>query len=130
MKIAFCVEPLKSAHKTRGIGYYTKNLLDELNKDKTIEVLEFTRPSEIKEADVVHYPWFDFYFHSLTNKKRFPTVMTVHDTIPMIFKENYTIGIRGKINFTLQKIALKNCRAIITDSHASKKDISRYLKIK
>ncbi len=129
MKVAFCTEPLRSAHKTRGIGYYTENLLEGLKQDKTIEVLEFTDLKEIKEADVVHYPWFDFYFHTLPIKKKFPTVVTIHDVIPLIFKKNYPVGIRGRLNFTLQKVSLKNCNSIITDSMASRKDINRYLNV-
>lgn len=130
MKIAINTLPLSTAHKHRGIGYYTRNLLENLRKDNTIEVLEFNKPSEVKEVDIVHYPWFDLFFHTLPIKKRFPTVVTIHDVIPLIFKEHYPLGIKGKINFILQKISLQNCKFFITDSLTSKKDITKYLKIK
>lgn len=130
MKIAINNYPLKSAHKDRGIGYYTKNLIDNLRQDKTLEILEFSDISEVKNTDLVHYPWFDFYFHTLPIKKRFPTIVTVHDVIPLIFKEHYPIGFKGRINFSLQKLALKNCKHILTDSNSSKNDISNYLNIK
>lgn len=130
MKIAFNTLPLYTTHKTRGIGYYTRNLFENLQKDKTIEVSEFTKPYEIKEADVVHYPWFDLFFHTLPIKKKIPTIVTIHDVIPLIFPKNYPIGIRGRINFHLQKIALNSCKFVITDSVSSKKDIIKFLNIK
>ncbi len=129
MNIAINVLPLHTAHKNRGIGYYTKNLIEFLKKDPSITVQEFTNIKEIKQADVVHYPWFDLFFHTLPIRKTFPTVVTIHDVIPLKFKDNYPVGIKGKINFELQKFALKNCRHILTDSKQSKLDIVNYLKI-
>lgn len=128
MRVALNVYPLKSAHKDRGIGYYTKNLLEQLKKDASIEVVEFTSLSEVKNADLVHYPWFDFFFHTLPIRKKFKTVVTIHDVIPLLFSKDHPVGFKGKYNFILQKLALKNCQHIITDSNISKVDISKYLK--
>lgn len=129
MKVAVNVFPLHSAHKGRGIGYYTRNLLKNLQKDQELEILEFSKLSQLKAVDVIHYPWFDFFFHTLPIRKRFPTVVTVHDTTPLIFPRHYPVGIRGKINFLLQKISLRGCKFIISDSESSKKDIIKYFKI-
>ena len=129
MKIAINSQPLKSGHRDRGIGYYTENLINHLKKDKEIELIEFTNIYEVKNVDLVHYPWFDFYFHTLPIKKNFKTVITIHDTIPLIFPSYNPSGIKGKVNFILQKIALKRTDAIISDSLSSKKDIIKYLKI-
>lgn len=129
MKVAINIYPLKSGHKNRGIGLYTNNLIDNLKEDQTLEIQEFADISEIKDADVVHYPWFDFFFHTLFIKKTFPTVVTIHDVIPLKFRRYYPFGIRGKFNFYLQRLALKNCQAIISDSQVSKKDIIEFLKI-
>lgn len=129
MKIAINNLPLKTAHKARGIGYYTNQLLEVLKQDSSIEVCEFTNLSEIPNTEVVHYPWFDLFLHTLPIKKRFPTVVTIHDVIPLLFPEHYPVGLRGRINFLMQKLALKNCKCIITDSKASKKDIIRHLRI-
>ncbi len=129
MKIAINIFPLQSGHKNRGIGYYTRNLVDNLKKDSTIDVQEFLKLNEIKEADLVHYPWFDFFFHTLPIKKPFPTAVTIHDVIPLKFREQYPVGLRGKVNFFLQKLALRSCRFIITDSKTSKDDIVKYLKV-
>ena len=56
-------------------------------------------------------------------------VVTIHDVIPLLYPEHYPVGIRGKVGFWLQKQALKNVSAIITDSETSKKDIHRYLEV-
>lgn len=129
MKIGLNVYPLHSAHKDRGIGYYTKNLLDNLKKDKSIEVVEFTDITKLEKVDVVHYPWFDLFFPTLPLRKKYPTVVTIHDVIPLIFVDHYPVGIKGKINLFRQRLALKGCKQIITDSDTSKKDISKYLSI-
>lgn len=129
MKIAVNVLPLHSGHKVRGIGYYTKNLIDYLRKDPSITVQEFANIRDVRQADVVHYPWFDLFFHTLPFRKEFPTVVTIHDVIPLRFPNYYPVGIRGRINFYLQKFALNNCRHILTDSRQSKLDIVNYLQI-
>lgn len=130
MKIAFNTLPLKTLHKYRGIGYYTSNLLENLKEDESLEIREFTNISEVKNTDLIHYPWFDFYFHTLPLRRRFKTVVTIHDVIPLIFLQHYPAGFKGKINFILQKLSLNSVNGIITDSKASKSDIVKYLKIK
>lgn len=129
IKVALNITPLKTAHKNRGIGYYTDNLLAHLKKNDSVLIQTFTNISEIKDVDIVHYPWFDFFFHTLPIAKKAPTVVTIHDVIPLIFKEYYTVGFKGQVSFFLQKLALRNCKAFITDSTISKKDISQYLKL-
>ncbi|MDD5415733.1 MAG: glycosyltransferase family 1 protein [Candidatus Daviesbacteria bacterium] len=129
MKIAINYLPVKNAHKVRGIGYYTNLLLEFLKQDTSIQIQEFINLSEVKDANLVHYPWFDLFFHTLPIKRRLPTVVTIHDVMPLVFPEHYPVGLRGKINFILQEIALKSCNYIITDSKVSKIDIMKHLKI-
>lgn len=128
MKVAFNTYPLQSGHKTRGVGYYTLNLLEEFKKRDDLEILEFTNLFQVKQADVIHYPWFDLFSRTLKLNK-IPTVVTVHDTMPLIFTKEYPVGIKGKINFYFQKRSLKKCKEIITVSNYSEKDIIKYLKI-
>ncbi len=130
MKIGINITPLHTAHKRRGIGYYTSNLLNYLKKDKELEIFEFTKLSEVEKLDLVHYPWFDFYFHTMPIKKKFKRVVTIHDTIPLLFPSHYPVGFKGRTNFFLQKLALRNVDAVITDSNTSKRDIISSLKIK
>ncbi len=130
MKVAINTLTLKSAHKYRGIGYYTINLLEALKQETSVEISEFTRLSEVKDVNIIHYPWFDLFFHTLPIRRKFPTVVTIHDVIPLVFPQYYPKGLKGKISFMLQKMALSSCRYIITDSDTSKYDIVRQLKIR
>lgn len=129
MRIAINILPLKTAHRKRGIGYYTRHILEALKEDSQIQISQFTDLKEIKEADLVHFPWFDLAFHTLPIRRFLPTVVTIHDVIPLVFPKYYPMGIKGKINFFLQKIALASCKKIITDSKTSREDIVKYLKI-
>lgn len=130
MRIAFNILPLKTAHKLRGIGYYTSNLLEKLKDDESLEILEFTNINEVKDVDIIHYTWFDFYFHTLPIRRKFKTLVTIHDVIPLLFPQHYPAGFKGKLNFVLQKLALRSVNAIITDSNISKRDLIKYLKVK
>lgn len=129
MKVAINNLPVKTAHKARGIGYYTAHLIDALKKETDIEIQEFANLSEVKRVDIVHYPWFDLFFHTLPIRRKFTTVVTIHDVIPLVFSKNYPVGLKGKINSMLQKMALSTCKYIITDSKVSKEDIVKKLKI-
>ena len=129
MRVAINTFPLKSGHKNRGTGYYTRYLLEYLKKNGSVEIEEFSKLSSLKDVDVVHYPWFDLYFHTLPIIKRFPTIVTIHDVIPLLFPKYYPVGWKGRINLSLQKLALGNCKFIITDSQSSKIDILKYLKV-
>lgn len=130
IKIAVNIKPLKSAHKDRGIGYYTNNLVENLKKDESLDILEFMNINEVKDADLIHYPWFDFYFHTLPLRRKIKTVVTIHDVIPLIYPAHYPVGFKGRVNFYLQKLALRSVNTVITDSVTSKKDIIKYLKLK
>lgn len=129
LKIAFNIQPLKTAHKDRGIGYYTAHLVESLKQDSLLEIEEFTDIRAVKGVELIHYPWFDFYFHTLPIKRKYKTCVTIHDVIPLLFPAHYPAGFRGKVNFILQTLALRSVNAIITDSVISKKDIIKVLKI-
>lgn len=127
MNIAINTLPLSTEHRMRGTGVYTKNLIDALapyGKKHTITF--FTRAEDIPQStDVVHYPFFDPFFLTLPVIKRFPTVVTVHDLIPLVFPDKFTPGIRGKAKWQIQRLSLRGARAVITDSACSKDDIVR-----
>lgn len=129
MKIAIDISPLSNGHKNRGVGAYTVNLLNEFKKHSELQIQEFVNLNEVKIADIIHYPYFDLFRNSLTLHKTIPTVVTIHDVIPLVYPRAYPVGIKGKINYYLQKRALKKVNAVITDSEASKKDIIKFLKV-
>lgn len=127
IKVGFNNYPLKSLHSARGIGTYTRSLLGALKKENDLEVVEFDSIKKLPNVDTVHYPWFDPFFKTLKLNKNIPTIVTIHDVIPLVFPKHFPVGIKGKINFYFQKKALEKVRFIITDSENSKKDIIKYL---
>ncbi len=124
MKVYIDTSPLTSGHKVRGVGFYTKELIKALEKDKGVLLVKSP-----KDADVIHYPFFDLFFLTLSPGRNKPTVVTVHDVIPLLYPKQYAPGFRGKAKFLIQKKRLQNVDAIITDSETSRKDIVRLLNI-
>jgi glycosyltransferase involved in cell wall biosynthesis len=125
MKIFLDTSPLVSGHAHRGIGSYTRSLKKSLAQTKKVQLV-----SSAAAADLIHYPFFDFFEATLPFFKQKPTVITIHDVIPLQFSKQYPAGIKGKIKLFLQQIALSSVARIITDSEASKTNISKYLGVK
>ncbi|MDR0462629.1 MAG: glycosyltransferase, partial [Pseudomonadales bacterium] len=126
MKIYYPTSHLAKKQAHRGVGRYGTLLQSALSKIKAIQVVK----SEQK-AEIVHYTYFDLFFNSLkklTNWQQ--TVVTVHDTIPLLFPDEYRPGFRGRLALICQKSKLRKVGAVITDSEASKKDIVKYLGVK
>ena len=128
MHIAIDVTPLESDHSGRGIGVYTKLLIKSLQSHEHKHTYHlFTRGQKIPDTiDLVHYPYFDPFFLTLPLYNSKPRVVTVHDLIPMKFPHYFPKGIRGTFKWLIQKQALKNSQAIITDSSSPANDIHRF----
>lgn len=129
MKIAIDISPLKSAHRFRGVGSYTKRLIETLQliKVPNFSVKLIEQGKIPNDCDIVHYPYFDLFFLTLPLRKSKPTVVTIHDVTPLVFPEHFPPGIKGKIKLQIQKFSLKGVKAVITDSKNSKKDIANWL---
>lgn len=129
MKVAIDISPLRSASKYRGIGKYTEKLIEALKKlpVEDFRLLLLEGESVPADCDLVHYPFFDLFSLTLPLVKPKPTVVTVHDVIPLLFPRRYPSGWRGRFKLAVQKFSLKGATAIITDSHNSKRDIAGYL---
>lgn len=124
MKVAVDISPLKAGHSVRGIGTYTRYLTEEFKTGKWgIDFEFFTDPASPPPADLIHYPYFDLFFHTLKIPKNTPCVVTIHDVIPLVFPHYFPIGIRGFFNLMGQKRSLLNAAAVICDSQSSKRDI-------
>ena len=82
IKIALVNPPLPG-HKQRGTGTYLEELIKALNKCTEIEVTLVRINSDISKFDLVHYPYYDPFFLTLPLIKIKPTVVTVHDMIPL-----------------------------------------------
>ena len=99
MKVMVDTSPLKSGHAIRGIGFYTKNLVQALEKYNILRD---------KNPDIIHYPYFDLFFNTLPIKNAKKTVVTIHDVIPLLYPRHYPSGIKGKIkDFSCKNIPLK-----------------------
>ncbi len=128
MKILIDTSPLDTGHAIRGIGTYTRLLIEHLEKRSDISVVRSgTQQAKGFKPDLVHYPYFDLFFSTLPLIKKHPTVVTAHDVIPLIYPDKYYPGIRGRARFIKQKSSLKSVGAVITDSKSSKNDIQKYL---
>jgi len=128
MRIAIDTSPLYTGHESRGIGAYTKNLVEEFKSGKwDFDFVFFDGKNYPADADLVHYPYFDLFFRTLPLRRDKVRIVTIHDVIPLVFPRHYPAGIKGRINFFFQKIALKNVDAVICDSKTSKVDIANKL---
>jgi len=129
MKVAVDISPLKSAHQFRGIGVYTQRLVKALQAMKVadFEVVLVEKGEIPQDCQIIHYPYFDLFFTTLPLIRRKKTVVTIHDTTPLVFPEYFPPGIKGKLKHQGQKLILKTVDRVITDSQNSRKDIIKYL---
>jgi glycosyltransferase involved in cell wall biosynthesis len=112
-------------HAVRGSGVYAENLIKSLKQyfpDNNYTVLS-PREKMIQNPDIIHITFFEPFFLTLPLQKKYPTVVTVHDLTPLLFKEHFPSGIKGNIIWRTQKALLKKMDTIVTDSMSSKKDI-------
>ncbi len=122
MKIALDTTPLSTGHAVRGIGTYTRELQKGLAA--LAPVVELTTAAD---ADLIHYPFFDLFFHTLPLFSHKEVVVTIHDVIPLEFPEFYSVGFKGKLAFLQQLAALHLNPHVITDSEYSKQRIIEHL---
>ncbi len=124
ISVKFDTSPLTNAHRARGIGVYTQMLQQALAENEQVELV-----SQARQADLIHYPFFDLFFNTLPLKLGQKIVVTIHDVTPLVFPQAYKPGMKGYLRFLAQLAKLKLVSAIITDSKHSKKDIMNYLKV-
>jgi len=131
MHIAIDTTPLTTGHSGRGVGVYTRKLLEALHATGGQHSFSaFSQRSGLPEgADIIHYPYFDPFFRTLPLRSPVPFVVTVHDLIPLLYPQHFPRGIRGELKWRLQKYALQRAVHIITDSDASKRDVVHLTRI-
>lgn len=134
MKIAIVSGASKNNDSVRGIGVHTQELFKalKLKSNKNLEIPELSRDDDLSSYDIVHFTTFRPFFRSLPFFKTRVTkfVLTIHDLIPLIYPNVYKPGVKGTINFLINKFLVwKNISAIITISETSKKDICRFLNV-
>lgn len=129
LRIGLDTSPLYGPSGVRGVGKYVAQLLPALRSTKKVKIIEFKDSFGLRTADLIHYPYFDFFFLTLPLFRSKKTVVTIHDCTPLVFPEIYPSGVRGKIKYFFQKMALKSVAMVITDSESSKKDIMKFLEV-
>lgn len=131
MTIVIDATPLRSGHKTRGIGRYTQQLCLSLRRIKSPHQITVTSTTgSVDTPDLVHYPYFDLFQSHLPLFPQAPKEMvTIHDLIPLRFHKAFRPGIRSGINLWLQMQLVQRMSAIITDSSCSKNDITKFLRV-
>jgi len=134
MKIAIDTSPVSksssSAHKVRGVGSYIKMLVENLQKIDKKNVYEFVEDGNFpKDADLIHYPYFDPFFLTLPLKLPKKFVVTVHDLTPLVFPQHFPAGIKGNFTWQVQKKLLRRADAVVADSDCSGRDIASIAKV-
>jgi glycosyltransferase involved in cell wall biosynthesis len=127
LKVAIDGGPLFGGDSVRGIGVYARELLTAL-KMNGVDVTK----EDLSKYDIVHFTRFSPFRISIPFKKPQNTkfILTIYDLIPLIYPKHYPSGIKGLINWQVNKYLIhKNIDAIITISETSKKDICRFLGI-
>jgi glycosyltransferase involved in cell wall biosynthesis len=128
MNIAIDTTPLLSGHAGRGVGIYTKELIEALSHVPDVRLTYFSKQTPIQGTpDAVHYPYFDPFFFGLPPVFAHPSIVTVHDLTPIVLLNLFPAGIRGKMAWQYQKLRLGKSRRIITDSVCSKNDVARII---
>lgn len=135
MKVAIVSGASRDKDVVRGIGVHTSELFKALRmgSNKNIDIPEISPNDDLSKFDVVHFTSFRPFFISLpfTKPKNTKFVLTVHDLIPLIYPDVYKPGIKGTINYLINKFLVKKyVDAIITISETSKKDVVRFLQVK
>ncbi len=128
IKVLLDDSPLKNANAIRGVGAYTRFLAESLAKNSSVELALSSEKNLDFKAEITHYPFFDLFFSTLPLINKGKTIVTIHDTIPLLFPKFYPIGKKGLLALIRQKVALKSVNAVITDSNNSKTDIAKYFR--
>ena len=87
------------------------------------EQIALPRQAEADRVDVLHVPYWGSAL-----VRRVPTVVTVHDLIPMLLLA-YRGGPLVRLYTWLVAASARRADMVLTDSRASRRDIRRYLKV-
>lgn len=134
IKIAIDISPTIDGNSVRGVGYYTNHLVTSLQqeiktnpeyKNWSIDLIRNSK-LDIRHYDLIHYPYFDPFKLTLPVSQT-PTIVTVHDLIPIQFKSHFPAGLKGNLKWFIQRHRLQKVSKIITVSNYSKQIISKLI---
>ncbi|MBN1589443.1 MAG: glycosyltransferase family 4 protein [Pirellulales bacterium] len=79
----------------------------------------------VKRPEVVHFPWNN---GAVRSHKHCLTVLTIHDVIPLALPDMHFRNVKHRESYCRRmQNALDKSDLVLTDSEASKQDISKYL---
>jgi glycosyltransferase involved in cell wall biosynthesis len=116
MKVAFDSRP---ARDVRGIGRYTRCLLDALRIEYDGQIVETHDP---RRCEVFHAPWID----GAMLRSPVPMVVTLHDLIPLKRRGEY---LRTGLRFKLRYLAVQRASRVIVPTAAVARDVVSGLSI-
>src|SRR3989338_10434975 len=115
MRVSLDTGAITSLDQNRGIGVYAEQLIKRL--PQYFKVVN-------KKPQLTHCLVFKLFLRS--RQWATPTVVTIHDLIPLKYPQAYPPGLRGRLKWWRQKLKLRQAAGIITDSQASKQDIIKF----
>jgi alpha-1,3-rhamnosyl/mannosyltransferase len=93
MRVGFDARP---AGEPRGIGRYTRSLLDALRDEAASRGGELVETARPRGVDVFHAPWID----GAPLRPRGPAVVTLHDLVPLKRPGEYLrAGLRARLRY-------------------------------
>jgi alpha-1,3-rhamnosyl/mannosyltransferase len=116
MRVAFDSRP---ATDSRGVGRYTRCLLEALRQSGRTEVVESHDP---RRFDVYHAPWID----GALLRSPVPMVVTLHDLIPLKRRGEY---LRSGLRFRLRYLAVQRAVRVIVPTQAVADDAIGHLEM-
>jgi glycosyltransferase involved in cell wall biosynthesis len=130
IKVAIDSGPLDNGHSVRGIGTYVSEVVKATrilkNKGIVVDAIDFSEDPPFG-YDILHFTFLNPYFVNFPKNKRCKWITTVHDLIPLIYKDNYAPGIKGSIRLLLNKYYMRKMDGIIAVSETTKKDLVRLM---
>jgi alpha-1,3-rhamnosyl/mannosyltransferase len=120
MRVGYDARP---AADLRGIGRYTRCLLDALlplAERRDSEVVETARA---RRLDVFHSPWID---GAPLRPGGVPVVVTLHDLVPLKRRHEY---LRSGLRFRMHYLAVQRATRVIVPTHTVAEDVARHLRL-
>ncbi len=116
MKVAFDSRP---ARDVRGIGRYTRCLLQSLRRVHDGQIVETTDP---RRCHVYHAPWID----GAMLRCPVPMVVTLHDVVPLKRRGEF---LRSGLRFKLRYLAVERAARVIVPTEAVAEDVIAALRL-
>lgn len=116
VKVAFDSRP---ARDVRGIGRYTRCLLDSLRSLHQVEIVETHDP---RRCQLFHAPWID----GAMLRCPVPMVVTLHDLVPLKRRGEY---LRKRLSFKLRYLAVERATRVIVPTAAVADDLVAALRL-